>query len=258
MMPHEFPVVLGRDFAGTIESVGDGVAAFAPGDRVAGTITALALGPGTIAESVVVDANSLVALPKGVTSVQAAAAALAGTTAMTLIDTLALTSEDVVLIAGASGGVGAFAVQLATAKGATVLATARPGEAADFVRGLGARRTVGYTGDLAAAVRSAAPDGVTAIVHAAGDPAALGALLKPGGRFASALGATAEAVGRTDSTVTPVMGDSSPAKLTALLDSVDRGDLSVPVARTYPLARAAEALADFSAHKLGKLVVTVP
>src|SRR5206468_10929933 len=139
---------------------------------------------------------------------------------------------DVVLVSGATGGVGAYAVQLAAATGATVLATARPDAAVDFVRGLGATGAVDYTGDVAAAVRAVAPDGLTAVVHAAGDPAALAALLRPGGRMASVLGANQENAGRADVTVTTVMG-ADPGKLPALLDGVASGTLKVPVARTY-------------------------
>ena len=113
-------------------------------------------------------------------------------------------------------------------------------------------------GNLAAAVRAAAPEGVTAVVHAAGDVAALAALLSPGGRPVSALGATAEQAGRDDITVTGVMAVAEPEKFAALLASVAAGTLRVPVARTYPLDEAAGALADFSAHKLGKLAITVP
>lgn len=256
MMPHEFPVVLGRDFAGTVEAVGDGVTEFSVGDRVVSVATVMALGGGAIAQAVVVDAASLAAVPAAVTFTQAAAVGLAAVTAHDLLAALALTADDVLLVAGATGGVGAFAVQLAAKDGVSVLATARPGEAGEFVRSLGAHTALDYTDDLDAAVRSVAPDGVTAIVHAAGDAAALAALLRPGGRLASALGATGEAVGRTDVTVTPIGAAATPEKLDALLDAVVVGSLAVPVARTYPFEDAALALADFAEHKTGKIVIT--
>ncbi len=258
MLPAAFPVVLGRDMGGSVAAAGEGVTGFAPGDRVAGVITGMTLGAGTLAGLVTVDAGILTAQPAGVSGVQAAGAGLAAVTAHDLIASLALTEADVVLVSGATGGVGGYAVQMASAGGALVLATARPGEASDFVRGLGADAAIDYTGDLAAAVRAAAPEGVTAVVHAAGDVAALAALLSPGGRLVSALGATAEQAGRDDVTVTGVMAVAEPKKFAALLASVAAGTLRVPVARTYPLDRATRALADFSGHKLGKLVITVP
>ncbi len=258
MLPAAFPVVLGRDLGGSVAAAGEAVTGFAPGDRVAGVITGMTLGAGTIAGMVTVDAGILTAQPAGVSSVQAAGAGLAAVTAHDLITALALTEADVVLVSGATGGVGAYAVQMASADGALVLATARPGEASDFVRGLGADAAIDYTGDLAAAVRAAAPEGVTAVVHAAGDVAALAALLNPDGRLVSALGATAEQAGRDDITVTGVMAMAEPEKFAALLAGVAAGTLKVPVARSYPLDQATQALADFGGHKLGKLVITVP
>ncbi|MDQ1714360.1 MAG: hypothetical protein QOC60_305 [Frankiaceae bacterium] len=255
-MPHTFPVTLGRDFAGTVSAVGDGVTAVSLGDRVAGVVTLPGLGAGPIAERVAAPAQSLVSLPATVTALQAAGVGLAGVTALDVIDALSLQSGETVLISGATGGVGAFALQLAVARGARVLATARPGEAADFVRGLGAAEVVDYTGDVLAAVRELAPDGVGKAVHMAGDPAVLGACLTAGGQLASIVGATAETVGRGDVTVTPVAGAYTPAKLAALLDMVADGRLVVPVAATVPLDDAAQALAKFAAGKLGKVVIT--
>ncbi|MDQ1615977.1 MAG: hypothetical protein QOJ60_1916 [Actinomycetota bacterium] len=255
-MPHEFPVVLGRDLAGQVEAVADDVTSVSVGDQVAAVITALDLYTGAVAERVVVDADQLVRVPDGVTPVQAAALGLAGVSARALVDALDLSKEDVVLVSGATGGVGALAAQLAAATGASVIGTARPGTE-DFVRALGAAYAVDHTGDLAAAVRAIAADGVTAVAHAAGDPAALGALLQPGGRLASVVGATADTVGREDVTVVPVLADGDPGKLRALLDAVAAGDLQVPISATFPMDEAPAAVAAFGGHKLGKLVITV-
>jgi NADPH:quinone reductase-like Zn-dependent oxidoreductase len=255
-MPHRFPVVLGRDFAGTVEAVGTGVTRVRVGDLVAGVVTGMDLYLGVIAEHVVVDEDGVVAVPDGVTAVQAAALGLAGVSARDMVDALSLTTDDVVLISGATGGVGALGVQLAAATGATVLATARP-DAAEFVRGLGAHTVVDHTEDVAAAVAAAAPDGVTAVAHAAGDAAALAKALRPGGRLASLLGATAEQVGRDDITVTPVGAQFTPEKLRALLDAVAAGQLQVPVAQTFSLDDATRALGAFGEPKKGKLVITL-
>jgi len=100
-----------------------------------------------------------------------------------------------VLISGATGGVGAYAVQLAAARGARIIATARPGEAADFVLRLGAAHAVDYTGDLAAQVRSISPGGVDAVIHLAGDGLRFADLVVPGGRFASTPGLGPEQLG---------------------------------------------------------------
>jgi NADPH:quinone reductase-like Zn-dependent oxidoreductase len=116
---------------------------------------------------------------------------------------------------------------------------------------------VDYTGDLAGAVTSVPPDGLTAVAHAADDAAVLGGLLRPDGRLASVIGATAEQVGRTDATVIPVHASPTQAKLRSLLEAIAAGRLQVPVERTFPLGDAAAALSAFGQHKRGKLIITL-
>jgi len=168
-MRHTFPVVLGRDFAGTVEAAGPDADTPRPGDRVAGVIQAPELGPGAIGERVTVEAATVTVVPGSVTSVQAVAVGFAGVTAVDLVAALEVGADDVVLVSGATGGVGGFTVQLASSRGARVIATARPGAATEFVRGLGAADVVDYSGDVTAAVHSLASDGVTKVAHAAGD-----------------------------------------------------------------------------------------
>jgi hypothetical protein len=127
-----------------------------------------------------------------------------------------------------------------------------------LVRRLGAAEVVDYADDVAAAVHAAAPQGVTKVVHLAGDPAVLAGLLTEGGRLASLLGATAEQAGRDDVVVTAVMATYTSDKLADLLGQVAAGHLSVPVSSTHTLTDATDALADFGGGKLGKVVVTVP
>lgn len=256
-MPHAFPVVLSRDFAGIVDAVGDGVTSVSVGDRVTGTVTALELFVGTIAEQVLFDAARVVSVPEGVTPALAAAGAgLAGLSARDLVDALALTADDVVLVSGATGGVGTIAVQLAAATGATVLGTARPGDE-EFIRGLGAAHAVDHTGNLAQAVRAVVPEGVTAVVHTAGDPAQLGAVLRPGGRLASVVGATDDQVGRSDVTVIAVLASDTPEKIEALLAAIAAGDLQVPIADTFALDDAPAALTAFGQPKLGEVIINV-
>jgi len=257
-MPHEFPAVLGRDYAGTVAAVGEGVEGFTVGQPVAGIVTGPSLGPGSLGELFVAPAEKVTARPPEVSAIDAAAVGLAGVTAATAMDVLAVGADDVFLVSGATGGVGSFAVQLAAADGARVVATAAPGEASEFVSSLGATDVVDFTGDLAAAVRGIAPDGVTAVLHAAGDPVALAALLAPGGRLVSLQGATAEQVGRDDVTVTPIQSKYTPERLGRLLDAVAAGRLTVAVGRTFPLTEATDALEWFAdLRHLGKVVVTL-
>ncbi len=256
-MPADFPVVLGRDYGGTVAATAAGVEGFAVGQPVAGIVTGPRLGPGSIGEFYVASAGKVTARPDRVSAVDAAAVGLAGVTAATALDELELGSDDVLLISGATGGVGSFAVQLAAIAGARVIATAAPGEASAFVGSLGAHEVVDFAGDLAAAVRAVAPEGVTAVLHAAGDAVALAGLLNPAGRLVSLLGVTPEQAGRDDVVVTPIQSKYTPSRMGGLLDAVAAGRLTVPVGATFPLAAATEALEWFTdARHVGKAVVT--
>jgi NADPH:quinone reductase-like Zn-dependent oxidoreductase len=255
-MKAEFPVVIGRDFAGTVESVGGGVTEIAVGDRVVGTIHA-ALGPGGIGEYVVQRASALAKLPDAVSFEQAAAIGLAGGAAVDVFDALEVGSGDVVFVSGATGGVGLYLVQLLAGAGARVIATATPGDAEDVVRRLGASDAVDHLGDVVAQVRSLAPDGVDKVAHLAGDAAAVAALAKAGGRVASLLGATAESVGRDDLTVVAIQARVPADKLARLVAEVASGRLEVVVASSYPLEKATDALAAFRETPYGKIVITI-
>jgi NADPH:quinone reductase-like Zn-dependent oxidoreductase len=257
-LPHEFPVVLGRDYAGTVESLGPGVDGLTVGERIAGVIPGVGLGPvGTLGELFTQSASLVARVPSAVSSVEAAAVGLAGVTAVDLLDDLDVQAGDVVLVSGATGGVGAFAVQLAVARGARVIATARPGEPGDFAQRLGAAEVVDFTDDVEAAVRAVAPDGVTKIVHVAGDAGALSGLLQPGGHLSSALGAEPAQAKRDDVTISSILANSTSEKMTSLLEAAASGQLTVPVSATYTLDQTAAALGDFGSGKLGKIVVTV-
>ncbi|MFC8094322.1 NADP-dependent oxidoreductase [Streptomyces sp. NPDC057301] len=259
MMEHRFPLVVGKDFAGTVEALGDGVEGFAVGDQVFGVIMKPFLGTGSLAEYVTVSAGYGVAhVPAGLDLKDAGALGLAGTAAFDSLSALDVTEGETVLVSGATGGVGALAVQLATARGAKVIATARPGAEADFVTGLTSAdvAVVDFTGDLAAQVRALAPEGVNAALHLAGDGVALAGLLKTGGQIASTLGLTADAVEGQDVTVHSIMADANAQTLTTLAEQAASGALRVPVTAVFPLAQADEAFAAFGSGALGKIAVT--
>src|SRR4051794_23885558 len=189
MMEHRFPVVLGKDFAGTVEALGDGVTRFAVGDKVFGVVTKAYLGDGGFGEYVTVpEAIGIAKLPEGVDIAAAGAVGLAGTAAVDALDAASPQTGETVLISGATGGVGAIAIQYAAAAGARVIATAKPGEEAEFVRALGAHEVVDHTGDVTAQEREVSPAGVDVIVHLAGDGATLPALLTEKARIASTSG----------------------------------------------------------------------
>jgi NADPH:quinone reductase-like Zn-dependent oxidoreductase len=258
LMQHRFPVVFGKDFAGTVATAGGEVSGFAAGDEVFGVITKPFLGDGSMAGYVSAGTGpGLAPIPAGLSMAAAGTLGLAGTAALDTVQAIAPALGESVVVAGATGGVGAFATQLAAAPGARVIATAKPGTEADFVLGLGAAHTADYAGDLAAQVRAIAPGGVDAVLHFAGDAAQLASLLVSGGRFASTLGADRDAVGLPDVTVTAIMAAPDQAALDQFGADAAAGRLRVPITRTYPLAEVPQALADFAAGTLGKLAISI-
>jgi NADPH:quinone reductase-like Zn-dependent oxidoreductase len=253
MVEHEFPVILGRDYAGVVEEVGPGVGRHRVGEEVFGFL--LHANPtvheGSWAElAVVPEDNFVAARPRSVTFAEAGAAPLAAITALAALDALTPAAGETILVVGATGGVGSFFVQLAAAAGAHVLAPALP-EDEDYLRGLGADELVDRNGDVAAAVLAAHPDGVDAIVDLVSQPDA--SLLRDGGRIASPVGAAGEGPNRFN-----IMAQPTPANLQRVAQLVDSGALRVPIQRSYPLEEAPKALeALTAAHTQGKLGVTI-
>jgi NADPH:quinone reductase-like Zn-dependent oxidoreductase len=259
MLEYHFPVVLGKDFAGTVEAVGAGVTDFAAGDRVFGVVSDPSpLSSRSFAEYLAVPAGpNLTRVPEGVDFAAAGVLGLAGSAALQAVDAVAPAAGETVLISGATGGVGAYAVQLAAARGATVIATARPGDEDDFVHDLGASHAVDYTGDVAAQVREIRPGGVEAVLHFAGDGAALGELLVSGGRLASTLIMSPDQLPVPNARVSGVFANPDAATLDRLAAEVAAGRLKTPIEQTYALDRIGEAFAAFAAGTRGKLAVSV-
>ncbi len=264
MMEHVYPTVIGRDFAGVVEALGSGRDDVAVGDAVLGFITSdPPLHLGTWAEVVAGGANVIVSrLPDGLPFESAAAIPLAGATALAAVDAVEIGPGDVILVGGATGGVGSFAVQLAAQRGATVIATARAGDSDAFVRSLGAADTVDYAGgDVVDTVRSRYPDGVAALIDSVNRDAVFGRvaeLVRSGGRIATTLGAAdVDALAARDIRATNVRGIVTPENLSRLAEAVVAGTLRVEIQRTFPLADTAAGLAAFSAGTRGKIVLTI-
>lgn len=262
MMEHRFPLIPGKDFAGTVEAVGEGVEGFAVGDAVFGVDAKAYLGTGSMAQYVAVStAVGIAHRPDGVSVRDAGALGLAGTAAFDGLALLGPLEGRTVLISGATGGVGAIAVQLAAARGARVIATAKPGSESDFVSTLtDAEVTViDYTQDVTAQVRVIAPDGVDAVLHLAGDLAELTALTRDGGAVASALTLAPVPEASEDRKLQTAVLRSNPTAdtLSTLAGQVASGALKVPVNSEFDLERAPEAFAAFGRGTLGKIAITV-
>jgi NADPH2:quinone reductase len=145
----EPPFVLGWDLAGKVLRAGAGVSAYAPGDRVVGMIPFVQIGGrvGAYAERVAVDPAWLAPLPEGVPFEEAATLPLNALTARQALDLLGLGAGDTLLVTGASGGVGGYAVQLAVADGVRVIGVAGRDDE-DWVASLGAVEVLARDADL--------------------------------------------------------------------------------------------------------------
>ncbi|MFJ6982772.1 MULTISPECIES: NADP-dependent oxidoreductase [unclassified Streptomyces] len=170
---YRFPLTLGMDGAGTVTAVGDGVTRFGVGQRVFGQFWGRPLRHGTFAEVCVVqetpEFGALAAVPDGMPGQVAAALPTSGMTALGALDHMGVAEGGTLLVIGATGGVGTFAVQAAAARGLRVVATAAA-DVAEEMRTLGADEIVIRGAEpLEQAVRRVAPGGVDAILDTVGD-----------------------------------------------------------------------------------------
>lgn len=265
-MPHTFPLILGVDGAGSVQAVGDAVRGLRPGDTVHGQFFRAPIGTGTFADLVAVpehmDSGAIQRVPDGMPYEQAAALPTAGMTALGAVEAIDPRAGQPVLILGATGGVGAFAVQLAAARGALVIATARP-DADRWIRQLGATVTADYTaGDLAGQVRKAHQDGVAALLDLTGDQACFAEcaeLVRDGGTAVSVAFGVPPRLLASDriTAVNYMMGDKA-GLLSRITAEVAAGRIKVPVQREVPLAQTPRALAvSRSGGARGKTVIQI-
>jgi NADPH2:quinone reductase len=184
--PAVFPMVLGVDGAGYVETAGAGETRFTPGDKVFGQLFIPPIGStGTYAEYVAVSAEApLTWVPDGLDLVCAAAAPTAGGTGLSLIDLVDPLEGQVVLLIGAGGGVGTFASQFAVNSGASVIAIINPADE-ERMRSYGVSHTVVRSNvSVTDAVRTSHPGGVDVLIDLVGDSkafASMSALVRPGG-----------------------------------------------------------------------------
>ncbi|MCI4367551.1 MAG: NADP-dependent oxidoreductase [Thermoplasmata archaeon] len=247
-MPHVFPLILGVDGAGVVEAVGAGVGRFAVGDGVYGQFFHAPVGVGTYAEYVTApETLGIAKMPRGMYNAQAAAVPTAGMTAMDAIDRLGLTKGKSVLILGAGGGVGSFAVQLASNQGILALAASRTGRNRDLMHKLGAHRYFDSENmRFLEEVKMAYPDGVDALldlVNVGEDFAKNLSVVRKGGVVASTKGAA------LDSVLAPLGLKGINVNLNPRSELLDRlasefssGRLRVPLEETVPLAEAPQAI----------------
>jgi NADPH:quinone reductase-like Zn-dependent oxidoreductase len=230
VLPVDLPYILGWDVSGTIAEVSDDVEGLAVGDRVIGRLDA----GGAAAE--------YVAAPAGVLAKAPATVPLAAPAALTawqvLFEHAHITAGQRVLINGAGGGVGVFAVQLARHAGATVVATAS-GRSAAAVREYGADQIIDYTTTALADALDGPVDAVVNLAPISPEAAAsLVSLLRPGGVIAS-VATPVEPPADADVTALHMVARNDAKQLSEIVELLDAGALIVDVAESHPLSNLA-------------------
>ena len=245
------PAGFGTDYAGVVDQVGAGVSDFAAGDRVFGGALSRA-----VADHVVIDVAGTIAAggdahhtPDGVDDRTAATLAIAGCTAAAALAVVQPGPGDTLLIGGAGGGVGVFAVQLARLAGARVIGTGSA-TSADALRALGAE-PVAYGDGLVDRLRALAPGGVTAAIDLYGTDTVQAArdLGVPDKRITTI---AAQVDG-----ITPANGaNAAPGAIEEIARLVAAGRLRVPIAATFPVEQIRTAVElQAGRHVHGKIVI---
>ena len=261
----EAPIVLGADISGVVEELGPGVTDLAPDDEV--YYTPEVLGPGSngaYAEYHVVKANIVAKKPASLSHEAAAAVPLAGGTAYeAIVRRLALRVGETILIHGGAGGVGSFAVQIAKAAGARILATASS-DNQEILKELGADMTVDYKSQdvTGVALDHTGGEGVDAVFDTVGGGTIVDSIpaTKSFGRLATILGAQGDLTPlyQKNQTLYGVFLTRERARLEEMSALIERGQVRPLVAEVLPLEEVGKAHERLdSGHGRGKVVLRV-
>jgi len=259
-MPTPFPLVPCADLSGTVDMVGPEVEDFKTGDQVFG-ITGRMIGQGTLAERTVASSTTIAKRPAAIEDIEAAAMPLVSVSALMSVEAAGVKPKDVVVVIGASGGIGGYAVQLAALRGAHVVAVTSKGHE-DYVRKLGAAEVIDRgAGDVLGQLRSRHTGGVAAIIDTISDAAGLARLseaVRNGGAVTSMRGAaSAEDLGKRDIKAVNIGTQVNTARLSELAQLRTEGKLQSPRIRTFTLDHAGDAFTAIGQGGGGKLVVTI-
>jgi NADPH:quinone reductase-like Zn-dependent oxidoreductase len=252
MMSLQFPFVPGADFSGVVDSVGEGVSQFRPGDQVWGYSS----GGGAYAEYIAIDADKIGPKPKTLTHVQSASLALVGQTALQMVELAKIQKGQTVLIHGAGGAVGGAAVQEAVRRGATVICTAAEASAARL-KSYAANRVIDYqkspfeksVRDVDAVLDTVGGDTLQRSYEVLKERGVLVTIVQPPSEQEAA---------KRHAKASMLVTQSNSATLQTLSNLVDSGKIKPLVAKVYPLSEAGNAWRDSRSHHAeGKIAFKV-
>ncbi len=259
-MEHRLPLIPAGDFSGTVDALGSGVEGFSVGDPVFGVTGKMYIGEGTLAEKATASTGSIARRPESISDIEAAALPMAGVSALMCVDAAAPKPKDVVVVVGASGGIGSYAVQLAKGRGAHVIGVTNKANI-DDVKRLGADEVIDRTaGDVLDAIKSKHHAGVASIIDTGSDAPTLARLseaVRKGGSVVSMKGAAApDELAKRGVKGVNVQTRVNTESLETLAKLSADGKLKAPRIRTFPLDQAGEAF-KLLGHAGGKLVVKI-
>jgi NADPH:quinone reductase-like Zn-dependent oxidoreductase len=247
MMPLPLPAGTGVDAAGVIDEIGPGVTGVTVGDEVFGS------GSGTYAEYAVL--SHWARKPAGLSFAEAAGYPVPAETAIRILDQVGVKPGQILLVSGASGGVGSAVIQVAKQRSITVIGTASQSNH-DYLRSLGAVPT-SYGAGLVDRVRALVPDGVDAALDIAGS-GVIPQLIELTGDPSKVLSIADFTAPEYGAQVSSASSDTSGA-LAEAARLYDAGAFGIPVDRAFPLEQAAQAQeASAAGHVKGRLVITIP
>lgn len=253
------PYVPGMEAAGVVDQIGEGTDTdLRIGDRVM-AISVVSGTHGAYAEYLVIPAESVVRVPAGATDIEAATLPMNGLTARMALDLLKPPPGGTVAVVGAAGAVGGYAVQLAKAEGLRVVADAALRDM-QLVKELGADLVLPRGADFADMLRKEVQDGVDGLIDTAGIAPSVARAVRDGGRIVTSTPGTPLVTERgivTERTFVPKYARNHVA-LDRLRQLADQGCITLRVARTFPLDRAADAHRLLEAGGLrGRIVLTL-
>ena len=262
-LPHEFPLILGIDVSGVVLDVGPDVDSFATGDHVYGYSARQSFGQGTFAEQVALPIVGLAHQPPAFGFVETSVIGHGSLTALAAVEASGAGDGSIVVVLGATGGVGSYALQMLRAAGAHVVAITLA-QYDGYARSLGANEVVDYdTDEPIAAIRAMHPDGVDALIDLAGIPELFTDathLVKSGGTVVSVvLPPDTDALAERGVTGTMATRFAADGRFAEIAGKINSRELKLPAIQIFDLDDVHDALAlQATRHVHGKLTLRIP